>query len=526
VRRSRLLQLGLLLLGVGFGVAVEWAYYESTLGMVLTAADFAVGLLLIGCGAVVWVRRAASWIGPLMTLAGFSWFLGNVDGALVYLHRGPLAHLILAYPSGRMRDRYARAVVAVAYLDAVVRPVAHVDAVTLVLAVAVMAAGFRTLLASLGPARRSSTALLVAAVGFAGVLALAAVDRIAGWGHGDAILWVYDTTVASIAVLLAADLLRGRWTEATVRGLVVDLGTDEGTSALRARLGRALGDPSLLLGYRLPERGGFVDDEGRTLVLPAVGSGRTATRLEHDGEEIGVLVHDEAVSADRQLVDAVAAAARIAMVNARLQAETRAQAAQLEASRRRIVEAADTQRRRVEEQLRLGPEQLLARAAARLVRVARRHGGDTVALLERELGEARRELREFAQGIRPIVLTEAGLMPALASLAERSPIPVEVHGAVGRLAAPVEAALYFVCSEGLANAVKHAAATQVVIRVGESQDRATVAVIDDGVGGADFQRGSGLAGLADRLEALSGTLRLKSAPCAGTQLLAEAPKRH
>jgi len=322
------------------------------------------------------------------------------------------------------------------------------------------------------------------------------------------------------------DLLRGRWTAATVSGLVVDLGTTEGTAALRARLARALGDPSLLLGYRLPEIGGFVDDEGRALVLPATGSGRIATRLKHDGEEIGVLVHDEALGADRQLVDAVAAAARIAIANARLQAEARAQAAQLETSRRRIVEAADRQRRRLERELRLGPERLLERAAARLVGVAGRPGGEAVAGLERELAEARQELRELAQGIRSTTLTEAGLMPTLASLAERSPIPVEVHGVVGRLAAPVEAALYFVCSEGLANAVKHAAATQVAIRVSESHESASVAVIDDGVGGADFQRGSGLAGLADRLDALGGRLRLESVPGAGTRLLAEAPKRH
>ena len=525
MRRARLIRLGLLLLGVGFGVAVEWGYYDSGLGIGLTVADFAVGFALIGCGAAVGERRGASRIGPLMTLTGFSWFLGNVDAGAVYLHRGPLAHLILAYPRGRVRDRYARAVVAFAYLDALFRPIARVDAVTLVLAVAVAAAGLRTFLVSLGPARRSSAALLAAAVGLAGALALAAAARLTEWGHRDGVLWVYDTSVASIAVLLAADLLRGRWTEATVRGLVVDLGAAEGAVALRARLARALGDPSLLLGYRLPQSGGFVDDAGRTLVLPGAGSGRTLTRLQHDGQEIGVLVHDEALSADRELVDAVTAAARIAIANVQLQAETRAQAAQLEASRRRIVEAADRQRRRLEQQLRLGPEELLERAASHLGGVVARGGGGAVAALERELSEARQELRELAQGIRPRTLTEAGLMPTLASLIQRMPIPVEVQGEVGRLPPPVEAALFFVCSEGLANAAKHAHATRVAIEVGETPDRATVAVIDNGAGGAAFERGSGLAGLADRLEALGGTLRLESAPGAGTRLLAEVWKR-
>src|SRR5262249_28074750 len=166
-----------------------------------------------------------------------------------------------------------------------------------------------------------------------------------------------------IAVVLLVDLLRGRWSDAVVTGLIVDLGATADAGTLRAKLARALGDPSLVVGYRLPETGAFVDDAGRPVELPEPGSGRTATAIAERVEQVAVLVHDEALLADRNLVESVAAAARIAVANARLQADSRARAAELEASRRRIVEAADAQRRRLERELREGPERRLERVA-------------------------------------------------------------------------------------------------------------------------------------------------------------------
>jgi signal transduction histidine kinase len=524
--RARALRVALASLGVGFGLAVEWAFYEPSLGFALTVADFTAGALLIACGALAWDRRSESRVGPLMMFAGLTWFLGNVGGAAVYFHRGPLVHLVLSYPSGRVRGRLAQAVVSAAYADALIEPLARSSLLTLVLAGAAAFAAVEAFAGSTGPARRARAVALAAALAFSVVLALAALDRLADVGHGQAVLWAYDAVVAAIPVMLLVDLLRGRWAEAALPGLVVDLGATSGTVGLQAKLARALGEPSLVLGYRLPETGSFVDDAGRPVPLPLPGSGRTATRLAERGEQIGVLVHDEALLADQQLIDSVAAAAQLAVANARLQAEARSQAEELERSRRRIVETTDRQRRRLEEELRAGPERLLDHARASLAVAAGAATGpdaDALAALAADLDDAGRELRELGQGIRPAALAGGGLTPALAALAERSMLPVTVEGTVGRLPEPVEAALYFVCSEGLANAVKHGRATRVSILVGETAGRARAVVADDGVGGAAAAPGSGLSGLADRVEALGGTLRLESPPGAGTRVAAELP---
>jgi signal transduction histidine kinase len=519
----RALRLALAPLGVAFGLAVEWAFYDASLGLALTIVDFVVGCVLIVAGTVAWDRRNESRVGPLMMLAGLTWFAGNLGGAAVFLHRGPLVHLVLSYPSGRLRGRLLRVVVAGAYLDALVAPLARNDRVTLVLAGAVALAACLRFVTSSGPARRAGTPALFSALALSAALALAAAGRIEGIGHRDAVLLAYDVAIAWITVVLLTDLLRGRWSERAVSGLVVDLGATSDTAGLRTKLARALGDPSLVLGFRLAEGDGFIDDAGRRVALPAPESGRTATRLEQHGEQIGVLVHDDAVLADPVLIDSVAAAARLALTNARLQAEARAQAAELESSRRRIVESTDKQRRRLRLDLLEGPERLLGSATASLAEASARASSDeaeAVSTLLGGLGEARQELDEFAQGLRPTALSEGGLAPALTLLASRSPVPTRVLGEVGRLPEPVEAALYFVCSEGLANAVKHAHASAIRIELRGAPGSAGVVVADDGAGGAALEGGTGLRGLADRVEALGGTLRIEGPPDGGTRLAA------
>jgi signal transduction histidine kinase len=515
--------MALLPLGIALGLAAEWAAYDSD-KVPLAVADFAVGALLIACGAVAWERRPASRVGALMSLAGFTWFLGTLFAPALFLHRGPLVHLHLSYPTGRLPTRFARGVVAVAYVDAAIAPLAKNDALTLALSGAVALAAFQVFRGTSGLARKAGGPALAAALAFAGVLAFAAVGRLAGW-NDDTILWVYDVVIASVAVGLLVDLLRGRWADAVVTGLVVDLGTTSDAGTLRAKLAGALGDPSLVVGYRLPGSGRFVDEAGRHVELPPRGSGRVITPIEDRDEQVAVLVHDEALVADRTLLDSVAAAARIAVANPRLQAEARARADELEASRRRIVEAGDAQRRRLEEELREGAERRLEKVGALLAdaRTTAATDGEAIAALEGELATARRELREFALGIHPSALTEGGLMPALAELAERLPLRVEIRGDAGRLPEPVAAAVFFVCSEAVTNAVKHASASRVSIDVRAEPQRVVATIVDDGVGGASPNDGTGLRGLADRVEALGGRLRLESPPGGGTNLGVEIP---
>jgi signal transduction histidine kinase len=216
----------------------------------------------------------------------------------------------------------------------------------------------------------------------------------------------------------------------------------------------------------------------------------------------------------------------MAVANARLQADARARVLELAASRRRIVEAADAQRRRLERELSGGAERRLARVAAILQETRTAMDGpaaSVVAKTEDELRDARAELHGFAEGIHPRALTDGGLGAALPELTLRAGLPVELEVSVGRLAPAVEAAVYFLCSEALANAAKHAQATTMTIDVTQSRGRLLVEIADDGVGGADPARGSGLRGLADRLEALGGRLSVESLPRHGTKLLAEIP---
>jgi signal transduction histidine kinase len=514
------LRLGLLLACLTLGAAAELAAYD-TLGAGLAGADLAVGWVLLVCGFIAWTRRPASRVGLLMIGGGGTWFLGTLFEPALFLHRGPLVQLHLSYPTGRLPTRLVQAVVALAYITAIVEPLARNDGLTLALSGLVAFAAVQVFLGTSGAARKAGGPALAAALAFAAVLALGAFGRLFGWST-DAVLLTYDAVIACVVVGLLVDLLRGRWSEAVVTGLVVDLGAPAAGASLRGKLAHALGDPSLVLGYRLPEAEAFVDESGRPVELPEHGSGRAVTVVDDYGEQVAVLIHDDGLLADRPLLDSVAAAARIAVANARLQAEARAHAEELDASRRRIVVAGDTQRRRLEEELRLGAERRLDSVAA-LLATARTTVATTdpgIEALEADLDAARRELREFAQGVHPAALSEEGLMPALARLAERSPISVEVDGTVGRLPAPIEATLYFVCSEALANATKHSAASRVSIEFREEHGRVVVAVVDDGLGGADLGAGFGLRSLADRVEAHGGRLSIESPRGSGTRVTA------
>jgi signal transduction histidine kinase len=500
--------------GLVIGLAAEWVGQPE-----LRALDASAGFALLFLGLVAWSRRPESRVGTIMAGAGFAWFLGTLWGPAIFLHRGVLAQLLLSYPSGRLSSRLERTAVLAAYVYALAYPIAGNDPATIAFAVGLVALSAYGYLSVSGVKQRARLAPLLSATAFAFVLMLGSVERIAGLGGSRSLLFAYDLVVLCIAIGLFGDLLWGRWTQAAVTGLVVDLGADTaGASPLRDRLARTLGDPSLLIGYWLPEEREHVDEAGRPLELPAPGADRTLTPIEGNGEQLAVLVHDSAVLADPKLLSAVASAARLAVSNARLQAEVRARVAEVEASRRRIVEASDEQRRRFERELHQGAERRLDHVAQLLG-----ESGEPLAGASDDVGAARADLRELARGIRPRTLTEHGLGAAIQELAERSPVPVEVVLPPGRFPPAVEAAAYFVCSEALANVIKYAEPSRVGITIGLEDDRLTIAVADDGVGGADASRGSGLRGLSDRVDALGGWLKVDSPRDEGTRVTAELP---
>jgi PAS domain S-box-containing protein len=203
---------------------------------------------------------------------------------------------------------------------------------------------------------------------------------------------------------------------------------------------------------------------------------------------------------------------------------------ELKASRIRIVQAADEERRRLERNLHDGAQQRLVTLALTL-RLARARLDDEpgaarelIETASAELAEALAELREFARGIHPALLTERGLEPALDALARRTPVEVEIDADLPeRLPGSIEAAAYYVVAEALTNVAKYAGASCALVRVTREDGRAVIEVSDDGVGGADAGRGSGLRGLSDRVEALGGRLEVESPPGSGTRLRAEIP---
>jgi signal transduction histidine kinase len=487
----------------------------------LRLADATVGVVLLACATVTGVRRRR--VGLIMAAVGITWFLGDVLPALVFLHRGPMVHLHISYPTGRLRRPLALVTVVVAYLAAAFDAVARKPWLTAGLAILVAAAAVDVFARTSGPARKAAVPGLVAACAFAGVLALSSVNGLLDLRADRAVLVTYDAVVCLVALWLTLDLRYGRWTEATIADLVIQLGRRVEASGLQDELRRRLGDPTLLLGYRVPGRAEYLDESG----MPADTSGtnRISTPIIEDGEPVAMLTHDPAVLDDPDLITGAVGALRLAVTNARMRAEVQARVADVARSRRRIVEAADTQRRAIERALDAGPERHLRTVADLLEQPDVGADAALAGQLPRVLAEVaagQAELRQFAHGVRPALLGAGGLAAALPSLAEQAGPTTDVSVRVGRLVPAVEAALYFVCAEALSNVAKHAGASKAAVDVRDENGSVIATITDDGRGGAD-PRGSGLRGLADRVDALGGAFRVADGPSGGTVVEARIP---
>ncbi len=513
-------------------------------------------------GMLACLHRRWRRVGVLLLAVGFAWLvhlldwthvpvLVSVGAPLRNVYAAVFAHLLLAFPTGRLGSWWSRALVVAGYLDVVgVQVVATVldgpgPATSWVRgdrspaavwydvenAVGVLLAGL--VMVTLVRRARSARGHPPAAVWTAAVVAFVALlaNLLSAWfSPGLALVsWVaFLTGFAAVPFAFLASLLGLRLRRAGVAALIVRLSRVGDTAELRDALADALRDPSLELAFWVPDRGGYVDGQGREVTLPATGGERAGTLVERDGRRIGALFHDVALRDEPELVDAVVAAAGLALDNARLQAELRAQLAELRASRVRLVEAAATERRRIERNLHDGAQQRLVSVAFVLGLARSRLPGDPIAagsaLTEAQSGlaQALDELRRLSQGIHPGVLVERGLRVAIAELAWAAPVPTHVAWhAPDRLSEAVELTGYYMVAEALANAAKHARATSVRIRVSDQDGRATIAVSDDGVGGAHAERGTGLHGLTDRVEALGGRLTVLSPVGAGTTIQME-----
>jgi signal transduction histidine kinase len=386
------------------------------------------------------------------------------------------------------------------------------------------------------PPQRRAMSPVVWSAGGAGLLA--ALSFVAALADEDAasagIDWAYVTLFASIPFAFLVGLLRSRLFRAqALSELVRRLGDRPRPGRLRDVLAHALGDRALAIAYWLPAQACYVDARARPVELRAAGSGRAATSIELDGRRVAAIVHDASLCEDPQLVSAAAAAAALELDRERLDAELRARVEELRASRARVVEAADRERHRIERNLHDGAQERLVSLLLNL-KLARR-GADShtdgpvrdeefLDQVERDLTAAVAELRALASGILPPVLRDRGLAAALDELSRRFPLPVSVEDVpAGRLPERVELAVYFVVSEALTNAAKHARASRARVRVARVDGRVLFEVADDGVGGAKAAEGSGLQGLADRVGALDGHIELDSPAGRGTTVRAEIP---
>ena len=376
------------------------------------------------------------------------------------------------------------------------------------------------------PRRR---ALLPSVAGSVALLLFAALltnDLVTG-SRSQTVLWLAICSLVSVPAAFLVGLLRSRLARGGLADLFRDLKSTRDIG-LQDALAKTLGDPSLVVAYRLPGSLGHADADGRPVLVPPVAEDRSSAVVESDGTELAALVYDASLDDDPELVEAVRAAAGMALENEHLQAEAQSRLEEVQASRERIVAASDAERRRLERNLHDGAQQRLVALSLQLRLLEGRVGDDPsaqelVATASSELAQSLAELRELARGIHPAVL-DHGLAAALESLAARSPVPTSVtYEANGPLPEPVELAAYFVASEALTNVAKYAQATAASVRVSHTPTDTVIEIADDGVGGADESRGSGLRGLTDRVEALDGRLTVVSPPGAGTTVIAELP---
>lgn len=569
--RSGVLRLGVVLAGVaaavvatavttradGFGVTLflwlfaGWAFVASGTAGLLRRPENPVGALMILIGAVWCVARVLrDWDASVPLLAGI--WLGD-------LWLLPFAVLLAGFPLMRVRGRADRAllgvlVVVLVPLEAVwlafqdferaggpgtpANPLLVSDRPGLVETVDTVQRALLTL-ALLGLAivlvrrwRRASTTLrrvLAPVLAGAAALVMFLVSYLLSKFEVNTEIAFATTLIvlAAVPLIFLAGLLRARLARSSLGDLLVDLREPPAPGALRDSLARALRDPTLELAYWVPEYRAYAGADGEVIALPS--DGRVATFVERRGEPVAALIHDASLRDEPELVGAVTSAAGIALENERLQADLRARLSDLRTSRTRIVEAGDAARRRLERDLHDGAQQRLVSLALllRLVAAKLPAGSAEAKLLataREELAASLEELRGIAQGIHPAVLSDHGLAVALESLAARAPVPVTLAVALEqRPPQPVEIAVYYLVAEGLTNVAKYARATKASVTVTRRGDTLAVEVVDDGRGGADPAGGSGLRGLADRVEALDGRLQVWSPPGGGTRLRAEIP---
>lgn len=553
------------------GLATAWVAEGSTLPGAPSNAVVGTGVLagwsFAFVGAALWTRYRSKWIGGLAVAVGLAiflpelrwvestvtWTLGSMLGDV---HLILLAWLVLAFPEGHL-DRIERLyVTSISVYFVVLAILGHlfqdpipgcegcppsfllvrIDAdlndliwgvgqvMNLVIVGLLVALIVRKRNSSSPAAHRALSPVVWALWPIALALAFAFLEPLVSFGRAgaQAVLIIERVALIAFPAALVVGALRSRLDHARVGDLALALDDAITSTELETRIGEALGDPTARLVFFSDGGERLIDVSGRTIEVDSYRSKEVIQTS--DGEDLGAIIYDPAV--DEDLAASVSAAATLAVRNESLRAELRHHLLEVERSRERIAEAAIEERRRIERDLHDGAQQGLLALGASLSSIRDKVDGEMGDLLDEAIEDLKMTvegLRDLARGVHPAILTDRGLAPAIETLAERAPFPVELHMTLERFRPSVEAAAYFLVAEALTNAVRHANATSVVVNSSCAGGWLAVEIIDDGIGGADPARGTGLQGLEDRVEALGGDLQIDSPAGRGTTLNARLP---
>lgn len=538
-----------------------WAYWGYT----------AVCWLYFVAGCMAWWRRPSNAMGALIVWGGISVqlllvgssptpLLVSLGGACSTLTLGVVVHLLLAFPSGRLRRVLPRIIAVAGYFVALVLqfPLYAFDArmSSLPFFVAdrpdllelgrdvqrgagslVMVATALVLIVRLRRAKASQRRVLgpVFACGVFVVLFIPlSPNLLAGWLDWSPVTVGLSQliVVAVVPIAFSLGVLRGGFART---GEVEELASwlsapTVSRSGLSAALATVLGDPLLRLVFWVPERGGYVDSAGEWVALPDTHASRSAVPVELSGERIAAIIYDSDLIADPELVRTAGRVVALGVERERLTAALRATEQSLRRSRERLVETADRERRRIAQDLHDGLQVKLVllaidaqQLANHLTGTASAQRGEATAL-RLGIDTAAGELRSLVHAVMPSSLLERGLEFAVEDLVDRLPVPTELHvGTIEPLPIPVASTAYFVVAEALTNVVKHAAASKVVVRLDGVNEALRIDVRDDGRGGASRDSGTGLRSLFDRVDVLGGSFTLDSPHGGGTRLSIRLP---